>query len=1197
MYPIVSIDSSSSSPSTSSSDSIQFNSILYKGRFVITVQIENREATALTQSQAIKISKACRDAVANRQFLVMEVDSEEQLSSSWALLDSDHLTPMFREAFQSYVGQLDHGIVFLESASDPSESPVLQIYSTGTKKSVDSIMVHVSQLALFKSIPKGQQVKIRCTSIGSKPLPQKSCTDIYNKIMDLMRSESSQAGCPLVGYSAMPNETSRLASSGDTRTVSSSQGPKTRRIQAFDDRKKPVAVLKGQVEQSSNDMQKKVTIETLSVRPKAKQRKLPQSLLNALKKLNPAFQSLSIIQLVELLVFRTIGHRLAISGSSQSSPSSSSPSSSSLSVISSSGPIRIGGTGGEVGVFKDLLIEKDMLDIFSEFVRFLAHGGVMRCSSHTSLKAIEEYLRTMSEQKNARRNAVEGISIEIFVQLLNYFSIEQSTDGDGIGYQMHPAILSSFRQPIQKLWQGAVHSSGKLVMEVPLLAYHVPALAWTLLTVPNRVELSNREHFLSTVKPSAYRVVDVHAAELNWSEAQTQKANELITYLIDRFFIEYDTGHSLLDGWSQILTPLLRLFPSSRIARLLQEGNQDAICRYIDRNIDDLIELSEGLNQFLTLFDVNHEGFKEWKNHFHVLIPFCCDDLEQLLNSSAEENYARFKTLIIQEEHARQWTAKLFDFLRNPMLKEVVQQFSLDFATIQTRGEISQNLFSAGKDLIAHLFNSVLPARKRYSEAAEMARELMESSSSSSSSRKFVRSGGRDRKKSRGRVAKPLPAAKKQTDIPAEERTDHTPLKPLVCEAPIAYAHDRILTAFSAFGTSTLNNKYALQSWESSTEFYKDLVAELVDAPNPGNPTHVSEYVNRIVVTLSLLVEQVVSTHVLERHQPMNIIQRQSLLSHESKRMLVDSGLEEKIAGIRDVVAQVSGLEILARNLKTNHPRDSIGAQLLYRADELTAATASSSSFGSFYDAQTLLGDTHNLVVGQLDLLCRILDIEIDLDAFRGVGNYQEGLDSTDSQITNQLIKKAMEIQGRMDVLIGSGTDGYLCDAARLLGLMQARLERHSENGNVRNFYKMLATSMALVLEFTAMSLGEKSGNQDLANMRSHCLTDWFELLGLTNLSLDEELLLESCVRVHNLTRYSANYRAVQGRSSAQDIYLQMIKRLAKSDAMTHGGISDSSWISADRELKSHVRKAVADIRSRIEIGLGLAHKLLLKLE
>lgn len=160
-------------------------------------------------------------------------------------------------------------------------------------------------------------------------------------------------------------------------------------------------------------------------------------------------------------------------------------------------------------------------------------------------------------------------------------------------------------------------------------------------------------------------------------------------------------------------------------------------------------------------------------------------------------------------------------------------------------------------------------------------------------------------------------------------------IQPAIASSSIGPVETLLTHLLNAFEGASFHNIFAQQSWRSATEQYKDLMAEIIAHRDLSEPAQAAEHVNRIVVLLSLMMEQILSAYLLEDRNPKDIYERWTLLRHDSLGLLAGSKLAERVVGLEIGLQAVADLEIFSRSLYTSPYKDSVGARLLYAAETL----------------------------------------------------------------------------------------------------------------------------------------------------------------------------------------------------------------------------------------------------------------------
>ncbi len=1100
--------------------------ITTEGRPVIAAQVTDSNLTFLSDAHRGQIT---RMHLAMRQGILPEPlatlgKTADRIDA--VIINSNAVSIPFQQMFHSYHEQLQHAAVQLIHTPHTGTSNFI-IFSNGTPEAEDAITYQANLLAeefanAKKSVPLS--ITVRPYREAVKELKLDHIDKMKQKVLQIV-SDTVAKKKPVLGI------------------IERDSDGKSRMLQ--------------RISQSTSSSNALLLLEDdLKKLASSKSTCLPQSIVKTLKAINPTFQQLNVIQLLELILLRNIE-----TNPSNTPPVSSSSSSSSISLPKQS--ISIENAVKPFGLALPLLKE-----------------GVMTRELTSALASVEQ---------------LGGLdkTLKLFIgQMRSYLTKELDSVPGQKSYRVHPQLLSFLQAPIDG--RTVTTSSSEAMISIPKLID-------VMLTSPLVVVPKQEESLQTTIKPALMALIETCAKELGWSEQKAEIARQCLETLHQESLERHRRTPEFLQLWNDLIKPIVDLVPFSKMVRLQKEGKENQIGQWVDRNKEDLQNLSEYVVMLSQSLDSSYcDNFFYLRQQVRKLLGYLCSDQAPISSTSTFENiYHQFSKLSENEEIYSNWYRALDTTEANKVeIARALTEHLDAYIQLDTDSTTSLALCCSSANLINTLTKAVLSARKSYHDriaatASLLSEQPRRPKAPRGRSSKPSASSSRGKPKARGGTSSSSTVSPSAPPVIPQEVS----LKPLLSGDRIAAIHDALLEAIDTY-KHKFSNTFAQQCWNNALELYRDLFSELLDRPTLRNSSHVNDYVNRIVVLLSQLMEQVVSAHALEQKKPTNLLQRHRVVSHDILRMLSKSGLEARISELRPAMEAINGLEMLARNLKTQEYRPSQGAQLLYDADQLAFEPSDS------YAGHELVTRIQQLVTDQLSLLCRILDMDtpIDFRPLQEIPSYDE----TPRYKIDGFVAKIAALKEKINNLTSPSTNssmpansstGYLSDALRLLELIQARLERHSENGNVRNFFKTIATSMALALENTAITLAGRMGQRDLSRMRwsefTHDLTNLFEDLGIHDLSEKEESFLEASDRIHNLTRYSANYKQIQGRDSAQDLYLQLVKRLNPADATSQGGVGASSWQSADKRLKNTVKEAISDIYERLDTGLDLLDKLL----
>jgi len=348
-------------------------------------------------------------------------------------------------------------------------------------------------------------------------------------------------------------------------------------------------------------------------------------------------------------------------------------------------------------------------------------------------------------------------------------------------------------------------------------------------------------------------------------------------------------------------------------------------------------------------------------------------------------------------------------------------------------------------------------------------------------------------------------------------------------------------------------------------------------------------YVNRLITLLSLLMEQILSAHLLEEKNPQDIYERWNLLRHDCNQLMNNSSLKDRVPDLKENVEAIADLEIFARNLYTNPSNTNLGAAILYRAESVHLSNDPE-------QARALMIETHTLIKEQLVLISQILLTEKKLNfeclqELNIVSKRPLRVLSIDEKQIRQLLDKALSILSNFIKPPEPGQysaihpQHYLIDAHRLLALLKLRLDLGIEGGNLRNYYKVLTTHLPLAIENLSIALLSLKGSLDLETLEhknlNHNLVECCEKLGITNLSTETWKYLLSAFEFINLARYNELYKGVKKHKEG-------VKHLSRINQQISISLTEQLdiWTLQASERKE-LRREIAKIQQNTKIGLN----------
>lgn len=389
-----------------------------------------------------------------------------------------------------------------------------------------------------------------------------------------------------------------------------------------------------------------------------------------------------------------------------------------------------------------------------------------------------------------------------------------------------------------------------------------------------------------------------------------------------------------------------------------------------------------------------------------------------------------------------------------------------------------------------------------------------------------------------------------------------------------------LMTLASGCSRVCFKNTYAQRAWRNAAEQFNDLSAELQDRINFQDPKQVAEHVNRLLVILSLLMEQILSAHLLENREPKNRYELWKMLRHNSDFLLEQSKLSERVSELPSLLPKVSNLATLSRSPYAVPLQTSCGAQLLYQAEEL-------SSTQNPHLITPVLEGTYSLLKEMLQLVNRLAlpDQELSLTGLDQFLMEPPGATiKRERDPLHDLIERALSFLPKEPVLLSDEINPlhHLADAKRHLELIYTRLERGIHGGNIRNLYKTLNTFIPLAIKSLAMAGAKAQGLPIQRPEAMHNLMEWCEQLKFFNHTPEMRHYLYASGNIHKYIRNPALYD-----KNIDDS--RILHDLAKVNKHTTAGLDRESqtWIvpKADR---LRLKFLLNECRENSKIGLDI---------
>lgn len=382
---------------------------------------------------------------------------------------------------------------------------------------------------------------------------------------------------------------------------------------------------------------------------------------------------------------------------------------------------------------------------------------------------------------------------------------------------------------------------------------------------------------------------------------------------------------------------------------------------------------------------------------------------------------------------------------------------------------------------------------------------------------------------------------------------------------------------FISMSKAKFKNPFAKKAWQSSQEIYKDLIAQILD--DQCNP----EKANRLIILCSLLIEQILTTHRLESQNP-NKYEYWELLEHDALKLFENSSLKTKFSDLETDIKDIGDLEIFNRKLYSS-AKGGVGAKLLLDIEQWRCTNQLS---------EELMNGVINIIQRTFSFLKIILNDGklTDLDCLKEVSFSFDPVVCSHSKLETEILNLLSHAVNSLKDLvsvpeiekIGNEVKFNLANAERLLDFMQMRIESGLTDGNIRNYYKVLASSLPLAIEeiCTALSILK---NQRFDNLKPHNLVEMSEQL---DVRMSSEVLeyLYSANKLRNLCRY-VFYENHQSSES-------MVKQLSNVNGQINISLDSNSgnWTLQPTEIKK-LRRAVNDLLNKTKVGLIHLHELL----
>ncbi|MFI5344075.1 MAG: hypothetical protein ACHQUC_07635 [Chlamydiales bacterium] len=714
------------------------------------------------------------------------------------------------------------------------------------------------------------------------------------------------------------------------------------------------------------------------------------------------------------------------------------------------------------------------------------------------------------------------------------------------------------------------------------------------------------------------------------------KVRELIKYIPLRqfrqkgFFTPIDITIRTLfkrleEIWAVDLEKYLVLFSNDYGQRLFREKRTVAMRQFISHRKGELKKLMKGIETLCT--HINTHVVYAWR-YTDMFLEFPVFIMQEGNNHQSENYWSSFRAFSNRRASAQKWNELDCAFLKkecpelSPLINTLLQHLrTFDSASLFL--SMHARAIKNQKTFFDHLEESMLQLTANHerrlfeTQIAEQRRlriekELFEEEEKTRQSKQS------NNKKPPSSSSSPPPLIAVQTDQPSRElsvsscdSTDSSlPIEDTTLSnssheeqvsmpsPPKILSRDQLFNYFlEGLKAKQMKNPYAMKSWKNVIEHFKDLMGELQD-PSGLHPEYLAEHLVRLLVIASLLLEQILSAHLLERRQPTDRYKRWNMLRHDFTHLLKKSGLMRSFENLPQLADHLANLETLSRSPYTTPRQENLGAELLYSIEEIHSTQNPKLMDG-------LKDRVYDLLEIELIFLNQLLfpKEKISSEILKGVFKQAPAPLPPQEYSAPPLLKEIDRALSRLplntdeitiwDPKIASPAH-HVADAKRQLKLLRSRLMRSHQSQKIRNLYKILTTSLPQAAESLFLAGATLKGIIDWTKTpRSdlpHNQLDWCIKLGVDYTPEMLEYLISSG-RVLKYTRASHMYVNERQESPTNQRLLSQITTINTHTSVDVENPGEEGWQVAGKNGKT-LQQILSNAKRNAETGLTVFIKI-----
>ncbi len=446
---------------------------------------------------------------------------------------------------------------------------------------------------------------------------------------------------------------------------------------------------------------------------------------------------------------------------------------------------------------------------------------------------------------------------------------------------------------------------------------------------------------------------------------------------------------------------------------------------------------------------------------------------------------------------------------------------------------------------------------------------------------------------------------------------------PILDEAPTEDPIRQVVKLFKGLRDS-VQNPFAKKAAAAAHQLARQIKREMRDRASAETPAETAEHLSHLLIQLSLLTEQTITSMRLEQVSPRSEKELNRVIGHKLtimiRRMQLSADLKTRFLKLTQDTDRVERYErYLYEMTEWNTP--SMDEELLRKCEDMRHQGRRVPP----EQVQQLVNEVYQFMGETIDSLATGVSEWLNqpqphtgstAQVWESIGNPQELRIGKSQPIVRESIEKIDKILVRIKKIStidnlkkDSESNTLLANSERYLELAKARLSRASRSNNLSAFYLTLHRYMYHAIHQLAMAIGEKSGEIKLEDIprknRSHSLLNWAQTckLNTKSLTVPERDFLWSSSEINHVIRYAGetlktnnfqsglNKRAKQAATAKEA--KSFLQQLNKSHAQP---VSESSLSTEQQQTQELCQPLCQETCQMIEISTKLADRFLKKI-